>query len=170
MRHRTRLTNYWSLAISTQIRTSRSCGSSLLNYCLWIYVLFNLNEVKKTLWKLLSMSQWGKMPKCCHRYHQALITCIINSWYHYIPWSDSDRNIYSGLKNELKDSICQAKIDYLKWAMAKAKSCPQMAAQVWAHVNSVLGWQVVVEEDNKLFFSNMQMILLWFLVVRILWL
>jgi len=63
--------------------------------------------------------------------------------------SDSDRNIYRRLKNELKASICQAKIDYLKSSMAKAKSCPQMAAQIWARVNSVLGRQEV-KEDNKL--------------------
>ena len=37
--------------------------------------------------------------------------------------------------------------------MAKAKSCPQMAAQMWACVNSVLGRQVVVKEDNKLSLS-----------------
>ena len=41
--------------------------------------------------------------------------------------------------DELKASIRQGKIDYLKSAMAKAKSCPKMAAQMWARVNSVLG-------------------------------
>ena len=62
--------------------------------------------------------------------------------------SDSDRDIYCRLRNELKASIRQAKVDYLKSSMAKAKSCPQMAAQMWARVNSVLGRQEV-KEDNK---------------------
>ena len=66
--------------------------------------------------------------------------------------SDSDGDIYRRMKNELKASICQAKIDYLKSSITKAKSCPQMAAQMWAWVNSVLGQQVV-NEDGKLSLS-----------------
>jgi len=66
--------------------------------------------------------------------------------------SGNDRNIYHRLKNKLKASIRQAKIDYLKSSMAKAKSCPQMAAQMWAHVNSVSGRQEV-KKDNKISLS-----------------
>jgi len=66
--------------------------------------------------------------------------------------SGSDSDSYRRLKNKLKASICQAKIDYRKSSMAEAKSCPQMAAQMWAHVNSVLGQQEV-KEDNKLSLS-----------------
>jgi len=36
--------------------------------------------------------------------------------------------------------------------MVKAKSCPLMAAHMWARVNSVLGRQEV-KEDNKLSLS-----------------
>ena len=57
--------------------------------------------------------------------------------------SDLDRDIYRKLKNELKSSIRKAKVDYLKSSIAMAKSCPQMAAQMWVRVNSVLGWQDV---------------------------
>ena len=59
--------------------------------------------------------------------------------------SDSDGDIYRRMKNELKASIRQAKIDYLKSSITKVKSCPQMATQMWARVNSVLGRQVVKE-------------------------
>ena len=66
--------------------------------------------------------------------------------------TDSDGAIYRKLKNELKAFIRQAKIDYLKSSITKAKSCPQMAAQMWAQVYSVLG-RKAVKEDKKLSLS-----------------
>jgi len=61
---------------------------------------------------------------------------------------DLDGDIYCSLKNKLRASICQAKVDYLKSSIAKSKPCPQMAAQMWSRVNSVLGRQGIKQDVN----------------------
>ena len=44
--------------------------------------------------------------------------------------SNLDENIYRNLKNKLKASICQAKVDYLTSSIAESKSCPQVVSVV----------------------------------------
>ena len=51
----------------------------------------------------------------------------------------SDRSYFQQLKNELKTSIRQVKIDYLQVLMQWNRSNPAHAADVWSHVNNLFG-------------------------------
>jgi len=53
--------------------------------------------------------------------------------------SDEDLGTYRRHKNKLKSMVRQAKIDYLRSSISRARSSPRMAAQMWSHINSVIG-------------------------------
>ena len=50
-----------------------------------------------------------------------------------------DKLIFQKLKNDLKATIRQAKIDYLQSIMLQSKSSPKRAADLWARVNNIIG-------------------------------
>ena len=52
---------------------------------------------------------------------------------------ESDKARYKKLKNNLKLTIRQAKIDHLQSSLSQIKSSPAMAAQMWRRVNSIIG-------------------------------
>jgi len=52
---------------------------------------------------------------------------------------ESDKARYKKLKNNLKLTIRQAKIDHLQSSLSQIKSSPAMAAQMWRKVNSIIG-------------------------------
>ena len=53
--------------------------------------------------------------------------------------SDEDLGTYRRHKNKLKSMVCQAKVDYLRSSISRTRSSPRMAAQMWSHINSVIG-------------------------------
>ena len=50
----------------------------------------------------------------------------------------NDKEIFRRLKNDLKATICQAKIHYLQSVMLQSKT-PMRAANLWSHVNNIIG-------------------------------
>ena len=47
--------------------------------------------------------------------------------------------MFKKLKNDLKATICQAKIDYFQSIMLQSKSSPKRAADLWSRVNNIIG-------------------------------
>ena len=50
-----------------------------------------------------------------------------------------DKCRFQRLKNELKTSVRQAKVDYLQMLMQRSRANPMHVAGVWSHVNTVFG-------------------------------
>ena len=50
-----------------------------------------------------------------------------------------DKLIFQKLRNDLKATIHQAKIDYLQSIMLQSKSFPKRAADLWARINIIIG-------------------------------
>ena len=58
----------------------------------------------------------------------------------FIRSGDScDKLIFQKLKNDLKSSIRQAKINYLQSIMLQSRSSPRRAADLWTCVNHIIG-------------------------------
>ena len=53
--------------------------------------------------------------------------------------SSADWIAYRKCKNDLKATICQAKIKYLRSSTEQSKRCPQKAAYMWSCINEVIG-------------------------------
>ena len=52
---------------------------------------------------------------------------------------DNDWSTYRRLKNQLKATVRQAKVDYLLCAVRQSKQCVKKAAYVWSCVNNIIG-------------------------------
>ena len=63
---------------------------------------------------------------------------------------EGDGIIYKKYKNELKTSIRNAKINCLKSLMTKAKLCPQLAADLWSQVNSIIGRRQCINKTTPM--------------------
>ena len=50
-----------------------------------------------------------------------------------------DRLVFRKLKNDLKHTIRQAKLDFLQSALSQSKSNPLRAAYMWSCVNNIIG-------------------------------
>ena len=50
-----------------------------------------------------------------------------------------DKLMFQKLKNDLKATIRQVKIDYLQSIMLQSKSSPKRAADLWSRVNNIIG-------------------------------
>ena len=51
----------------------------------------------------------------------------------------NDKLIFQKLKNDLKATIRQAKIDYLQSILLQSKASFKRAADLWSHVNNIIG-------------------------------
>ena len=92
---------------------------TLLQDCLSSFLLLKSEKSKRpTPWFTLEIANKSKLKNKAKRIFEK-------------TQLESDRARFKSLKNNLKSTICQAKIDYLKSSLSQVRSSLRMTAQMW---------------------------------------